>query len=418
MLIVVVCSSFNLSCSLLALRKNLQEIQKFATVGGAVDSGAPAGTPTVVVLMRSDGSDVIDSFVLGPMGKYFFVAPAGSYRIAAFVDPDRNLTFDPATERGMWYGAPEVLTLAGGQVMANIDLRFTAPKVVALQQPLTAPDLGKRGTHDLPDINLGTVVSADDSRFSAENGQLGMWQPVDFALRQLPGIYFLEPFDPDKIPVLFVHGVGGFPSQFATLISRMDRKHFQPWLLFYPSGVRLDTVGHAGIRWISGLALKYPFTHLIVIAHSMGGLASRSMINQWVENSGDKRTVQLDAYITMSTPWGGHASAASGVERAPEVIPVWYDLAPGSNFIASLFKTNLPPETRYYLFFSYEGGSAMQASMTGGANDGVVAVSSELRFEAQESAVRMWGIPESHDGILQSKATSDHINRILADIAH
>jgi len=52
----------------------------------------------------------------------------------------------------------------------------------------------------------GEVTRLDDPRFAPEIGVEGMWQYYDFLLEGRPGIYFLEPYDPTKIPVLFVHG--------------------------------------------------------------------------------------------------------------------------------------------------------------------------------------------------------------------
>lgn len=412
-LLALVSALLNASCAFFALRENLERMQRFATVGGTVDTGAPAGTPTVVVLFRSEGEEPVDSFVLPPHGRYFFVVPAGSYRIGAFIDTDNNFRYDPAHERGIWYRAPDVIHLVEGQAVGQIDLRFGTTGTVTLTQPLIAPELGRRGMRELPDVNIGTVTTIDDPRFSQENGTLGMWQPVDFAARHLAGIYLLEPFDPDKIPVLFVHGITGYPAEFRHLIARLDRKRFQPWLLYYPSGGRLEMLGRSTIRWITALGVQHRVRRLVIVAHSMGGLVSRSAINQWIASVGDARATKLDAFVTISTPWGGHAAAAEGVEHAPEVVPAWDDMAPGSEFLEGIFATQLPPECRYYLFFSYEGHSAL----VGGVNDGVVAVSSELVLAAQEQAVKVYGFPESHTSILRSEDVSARLNRVLADLA-
>jgi hypothetical protein len=144
----------------------------------------------------------------------------------------------------------------------------------------------------------------------------------------------------------------------------------------------------------------------------MGGLVARSAINQWVENAGSQRFVKLDAFVTISTPWGGHAAVESGVKNAPVVVPAWNDMAPKSEFIRDLFATKLPEECRFHLLFGFEGGSML----VGGANDGVVAVASELAPVAQEEAVKIYGFPASHMGILDSKAASERLNEILADV--
>jgi pimeloyl-ACP methyl ester carboxylesterase len=411
----LVCVLATSACAFRALRQNIEHIERSAAIDGSVDADLPANGITVVVLLRSDTGDAVDSFALGPRGKYFFRVPAGTYFVAAFVDADRDFHYDPTRERGVWYGGPAPIRLAEGQMVGGVDVSVNNPGATVVDRPLVAPELGRRGLHDLPDVNIGTVTTIGDPRFSPENGKLGMWQPIDFASRGLAGVYFLEPHDPEKTAVLFVHGLTGYPAEFAYLVEHLDRKRFEPWLLYYPSGGDLDLLGAVMIRWLNSVGADYPVSHLVIVAHSMGGLVSRSAINQWMESVGAQRAVKLDAFITISTPWGGHAGAAMGVEHAPTEIPLvpsWYDLTPGSDFLKGLFKTTLPPECRYYLFFSYEGHSAL----VGGTNDGTVAVSSELMLEAQEQAVKMYGFPENHDSILLSKDVSERLNSILADV--
>jgi hypothetical protein len=59
--------------------------------------------------------------------------------------------------------------------------------------------------------------------------------------------------------------------------------------------------------------------------------------------------------VTLSTPWGGHELAASGVANSPVVIPSWYDMVPGSPYQEALFKHNLPEHLEYHLLFSHRG---------------------------------------------------------------
>ena len=57
--------------------------------------------------------------------------------------------------------------------------------------------------------------------------------------------------------------------------------------------------------------------------------------------------------VSISTPWGGHAAAKSGVEHAPVVVNVWNDMAPGSAYLASLYAQPLPASTRHHLHFTF-----------------------------------------------------------------
>ena len=339
---VVLCLPFNLWCAFRALRNDIERSKQFTMITGSVQAEMRADATIVVVLLRSDSGAVIDSFALEWPSKFFFIVPAGDYFVAAFVDGNRDFRYDPSHERGVWYGSPDGIRIAKGERVDGIDISIDAPHAAVLDRALVAPELGRRGIHELPDVNIGTVTMVDDPRFTEENGKLGMWQSVEFVLRVGAGIYFLEPYDHDKIPVLFVHGIGGNPAQFAYLIARLDRKHFQPWLLYYPSGGRLDLLGEALIRWLNALHVKHPFQRLVIVAHSMGGLVSRSAINQWRQSLGSDQPGALKVFLTISTPWQGHAAAAAGVDYAPAVVPSWYDMDPHSDFLRGIFATKLP----------------------------------------------------------------------------
>ena len=221
------------------------------------------------------------------------------------------------------------------------------------------------------------------------------------------GFYFLEKYDPDKTPVLFVHGAGATPRDFAYLIAHLDRKKFQPWIMYYPTGLELDQVATSAARWLNLLSIRYGFEHIAVVAHSMGGLVSRAMLNRFVASGEGKK---LAHYVTLSTPWGGFASAESGVADSPIVMPMWRSMAPNSEFLADLFVHPLP--CPHFLLFSYQGRSLMLGDV---ASDGVVAVSSELPLHVQEHAEKVYGFDYSHVGILSAPEVSALLNSLLAE---
>jgi hypothetical protein len=66
------------------------------------------------------------------------------------------------------------------------------------------------------------------------------------ASRPGPGarIQVLEPYDTSRIPVLFIHGIGGTPRDFRAVIDALDRTRFQAWVFSYPPGARTRA-----IRW-------------------------------------------------------------------------------------------------------------------------------------------------------------------------
>jgi pimeloyl-ACP methyl ester carboxylesterase len=279
----------------------------------------------------------------------------------------------------------------------------------------TSPD--RRQIQQLPALQLGTIVDIDDPRFSDANGELGLWDPLRFLFEVGAGVYFLEAYDPSKIPVLFVHGAVGDPSDWKYLVSTLDRSRFQPWLVYYPSAPHLDRLAAGVVRAIAALQFKYGFSEMILVAHSMGGLVTRAAINYAMENRHGPRVVRIPAFVSISSPWNGHTAAAAGAKHSPVVAPMWQDMAPGSPFLAQLPRTTLPPECEYTLFFSYRGVSMLREE----ANDGTVAVSSELSMPIQLQADHVLGFNESHTSILQSAEVAEKLNAILArahDHAH
>lgn len=59
----------------------------------------------------------------------------------------------------------------------------------------------------------------------------------------------------------------------------------------------------------------------------MGGLVARNFTFKNLKSSLNNSSPLL---ISIVTPWDGHAAAKSGVERLPNPVSSWEDMAPGS----------------------------------------------------------------------------------------
>lgn len=259
---------------------------------------------------------------------------------------------------------------------------------------------------DSPIIKVGVITDLDDKIFAQENGSLGYWQPFSFIKKFGAGIYFLEAYDPDKIPVLFVHGANGTPVDWKTIIAKLDRQRYQPWFFYYPSGCRLNSIAETLNSLVRKLHLEYRFDTLHIISHSMGGLVSRAFI---IKNMGEKQQNYIKKFISMSTPWGGVNTAALGVKKAPVVIPNWYDLAPDSEFLQYIYKDSLPQDVKFYLLFGVRG----KYSMLMANNDDKVEIASEIDYRAQADATGFYGFNEDHQSILTSDRVIDLLFKLL-----
>jgi len=105
--------------------------------------------------------------------------------------------------------------------------------------------------------------------------------------KDLYGLYMLEPFDPNKIPVVMVHGLWSSPMTWMEMFNdlranRELRANYQFWFYAYPTGQPI---------WNSARQMRYDLAEarndldpngdsnslnkIVLVGHSMGGLVSR-----------------------------------------------------------------------------------------------------------------------------------------------
>ena len=105
--------------------------------------------------------------------------------------------------------------------------------------------------------------------------------------QKVQGLYMLEPYDPHKIPVVFVHGLASSPVTWTEMYNDLRAspeigKSYQFWFYFYPTGQPF---------WVSATQLRQDLANslrdldphnaapqldeMVLIGHSMGGLLSK-----------------------------------------------------------------------------------------------------------------------------------------------
>ena len=111
------------------------------------------------------------------------------------------------------------MVLQAGQRIEGVELRI--PEAGRFRRnDFALSDLVARESTEQQHVSLFAlgvaceVFTLDDPLFSREIATKGMWKFYDFLLETRPGIYFLKPYDPGKIPVLFIHGMDGTPRDF------------------------------------------------------------------------------------------------------------------------------------------------------------------------------------------------------------
>lgn len=157
-----------------------------------------------------------------------------------------------------------------------------------LYDPLTIEEIeiaGKR-TPLQSDISTPLAFFLNDPLLKTEALATFALLNADFG-DQFRGVYMLEPYDPEKIPVLMVHGLWSSPVTWMQMFNDLRAKeeirdNFQFWFYLYPTGEPF---------WVSAKNMRTDLAELtqqldpnhrseslhkmVLVGHSMGGLVSR-----------------------------------------------------------------------------------------------------------------------------------------------
>ncbi len=161
------------------------------------------------------------------------------------------------------------------------------------------------------------------------------------------GLYFLQPYDPDRIPLVFVHGLFSTPFDWVKTINGLQadpeiRKHYQFWIFAYPTG---NPILYSALRLREELAKAdqlYPnHKPYVVVGHSMGGMLTHDQVvtvneGMWEkalgqnarsifkENSGNSLIVRaikfranprIKRVVFICTPHRGSDLASNGIGK-------------------------------------------------------------------------------------------------------
>jgi triacylglycerol esterase/lipase EstA (alpha/beta hydrolase family) len=161
------------------------------------------------------------------------------------------------------------------------------------------------------------------------------------------GLYFLQPYDPDRIPLVFVHGLFSTPFDWVKTINGLQadpeiRKHYQFWIFAYPTG---NPILYSALRLREELAKAdqlYPnHKPYVVVGHSMGGMLTHDQVvtvneGMWdkalgqtarslfKENSGNSLIVRATTFranprikrvVFICTPHRGSDLASNGIGK-------------------------------------------------------------------------------------------------------
>ncbi len=178
-------------------------------------------------------------------------------------------------------GLKDLVDLRSGQLELYNPLAVQSIEVagwsIPLETDLTTPLAYSLGHSDLEYIGILAFAQADK-------------------LQHRTGIYMTEPYQPGKIPVLFVHGLLSSPITWAPMLNDLMadpqiRDRYQFWFYFYPSGnTYLASAADLRDRLQRLRCLLDPnrndpaLDEMVLVGHSMGGLISKLL----TVDSGDR----------------------------------------------------------------------------------------------------------------------------------
>ena len=171
----------------------------------------------------------------------------------------------------LYYGMTGVLEFQGAQVRLVVKDPLASDHVVAAghSYPLAA------------DFSIGPAALLARNR-PQRLGFIRLIRPAKYADTAM--LVRLQPYDPNKIPVLMVHGLQDTPATWAPLLNELRadpeiNKHYQFWVFSYPSGYPFPYSAEILREELDRIDRTYPnHQKIVLIGHSMGGLVSRLMV--------------------------------------------------------------------------------------------------------------------------------------------
>lgn len=410
-------------CALRDLHEQVQMMEQTCIVQGSVQAPEARGERVVAALQARPESAAeppmpVDYTFADDSGRYSFALAPGDYLLLAFLDDNGNLTLDDSEPAAQVQGGDAIHCKPGGRQTADaVELvasdRLSLDRNLSVVRDRSVVEAALETAVSIGQLTaFGEVVPLDDERFDLVVARDSLWRPMDFVRAGYSGVYLDEALDPERVPVLFIHGINGSPRVLSPLIERLDTSTFQPMYYYYASGLAIGQVASHLYRIMQEMEVRSGIDHYHVVAHSMGGLVARSWL---LERARRGEIASIGGLITLSAPWGGYDSARQGVKYSPVIAPVWRDLATGSDFLAGLFDSPATSDIEdaelpgHHLLFSYR----LDGWMTGTSGDGVATLESMLPVAVQRQADSIFGVNAGHVDILESEAAQARFAKLL-----
>ncbi|MCK5915785.1 MAG: hypothetical protein KAG92_06570, partial [Deltaproteobacteria bacterium] len=217
LIMIIFCSA---GCSFKKLKKDLQERRKMAEISGVVASESATHAPIMLLLLTSDPMQprVVLYRVQAKPDKFNFIVTPGTYQLFAYEDLNR----DQKHQDNERIGRSEQIKVTSPEAKFS-ELTILIPDKADPELLRDVDEIKSKGKVDLVNSkrHTGKIISLDEPFLDKKFVTMGLWQPLKF-INEVPfGIFFMEEFKSDKIPVLFIHGINGSPRFFKEIITNL-----------------------------------------------------------------------------------------------------------------------------------------------------------------------------------------------------
>jgi len=189
---------------------------------------------------------------------------------------------------GLSFPVTALLRVTSPTVHASQDAQHRHPCVLELHDPLDSTDieLNDRKVPLQSDLSTPLAYFLDNPKFREQtDSNSGLFNPLQS--EKLRGIYMLEPYDPNRIPVVMVHGLWSSPLTWMPMFNDLRsfqelRRNYQFWFYQYPtsqpfwiSATQMRSDLFELRRTLDPEAAHPVLDQMVLVGHSMGGLVSR-----------------------------------------------------------------------------------------------------------------------------------------------
>jgi pimeloyl-ACP methyl ester carboxylesterase len=418
------------------------------TLAGRKDPSKPEQNPALYDLVPTEELRYHGAYVKDDVTKDGMGAPLVAIR---------HLTVEQAatlfTAPAIYYGVTGLVDFEGSRC------------ILSIRDPLATETVTvDRHTYPLAGNFTASLAMVLAQEKPQKLGLIRLLRPEKYAATAR--VARMEPYNPNKSVVLFVHGLMDTPATWVPMLNdlRADkdiRANYQFWFFSYPSGYPYPYSALILRHELDAIEKRYPLRKpMVIVGHSMGGCITRTLITDagtklWMEGFGkppeqtdmpadSKRLLEqalifrhrpeIGRVIFMSTPHRGSDLAKNWLGRIGSMLvktpvklltlgrtvrealtadpaalqlkrfPNSVDtLAPNNRFVVAINKIPITPGIPYHTIVGDRGKGD-----TPNSSDGVVAFwSSHLDGATGERIV-----PSNHSSPLNAEAIAE-VHRIL-----